>query len=362
MSKYVTDPELLAQLNASEEKPELYEADALVLAELNAGLGPGYVDDPELLAQLNASASGPVAPEGAGILGAVAPAVTGYGMQATGLGQMGRDAARAGAPLAQSVMQGGRAVADIYRARPIIAPLVDLAGMATMGVPPIAASQSAMGAYDKYRAIQSGKDIGSQVLSQGAPTAAGSTATRDAYLAMQKSVTPEIGKKLTELYGSQTGGSGNNAVRSWLTSAEGKAAQAANPGLAQTAARYLETVPGYGAQAMKIASPLLRAAARVAGPVGMAANLYEAAPYLSAAGPELTSGAAQNRMADAQRMMLNRPTPQPISPQEASNLLQSDDQRTISIYGGRANLEALVRSGLRQKAASKVLGPVAPGQ
>jgi site-specific recombinase XerD len=66
-------------------------------------------------------------------------------------------------------------------------------------------------------------------------------------------------------------------------------------------------------------------------------------------------------MAQAQNMMLNRPTPQALTPEEANNLLQSDDARTINIYGGRTNLEALVKSGIRQKAASKVLGPVAPG-
>jgi hypothetical protein len=67
-------------------------------------------------------------------------------------------------------------------------------------------------------------------------------------------------------------------------------------------------------------------------------------------------------MAEAQQMMLNRPTPAPLSPQEASNLLQSDDQRTINIYGGRAHLEALVKSGVRQRAASRILSPIAPGQ
>jgi len=87
MSGYITDPELLAQLNgASQEKKkeEDYVQDPAVLAELDKG--DGYVNDPELLAQLNAAAAGPVKPdEGAGMVGAVAPSVTGYGMGPTGM-------------------------------------------------------------------------------------------------------------------------------------------------------------------------------------------------------------------------------------------------------------------------------------
>jgi len=311
--------------------------------------------------------TGPVAPSEGALLGAVAPAVTGYGMGATGAGQLGRDAFSVARPLAQSLIQGGRDVANIYKASPIMAPLADAIGMATIGIPPVAASQSAMGAYDKYKALEASKNVGSQVLSQGAPSTtpvrgAPTTTTIEPYIQMSKSATPEVSQKLTELYGAKTGGGGNNAVRSWLNSAEGRAAQAANPEFAAKAAEYLKAVPGYGSQAMKIVSPILKGAARVAGPAGMAYNLYEAAPYLEQAGPELTSGRAKNRMVEAQQMMLNRPTPAPLSPQEASNLLQSDDQRTINIYGGRAHLEALVKSGVRQRAASRILSPIAPGQ
>lgn len=368
MSNYVTDPELLAQLNATEEKPAEYVEDATVLAELNKGQGEGYVDDPEILAQLNAKPTGPVKPEGPGIAGAVAPAVTGYGYGSpTGFKELGQ-AVKAGAgPYVSAAGEGLKKTMDIYKARPIVAPLVDIAGVATMGVPPIAAGQQAMGAWDKFNAAKEGAMGVSQELSQGAAATTPvkglpTTATKGPYMDMMRSATPEVSAKISELYGAQTGGGGNNAVRAWLNSAEGRAAQAANPAFAEQAAQYLKAVPTYGQQAMKVVSPFLKGAARVAGPVGMAANLYEASPYLAAAGPELSSGRAQNRIAEAQRMMLSRPTPAPLTPQEASNLLQSDDARTINIYGGRTALEALVTSGLRQKAASKVLGPVAPGQ
>jgi len=355
------DPdEFLATSTTKEAEPEKKSG-----FDVDAFLSEG-TKEPEPTAPAEATA-GPVAPSEGSLVGAVAPAITGYGMGSTGVKQLGQDVYAVTKPLAQSLMEGGRNVANVYKASPIMAPLADAIGMATIGIPPVAASQSAMGAYDKYKALEASKNVGSQVLSQGAPSTtpvrgAPTTTTIEPYIQMSKSATPEVSQKLTELYGAKTGGGGNNAVRSWLNSAEGRAAQAANPEFAAKAAEYLKVVPGYGTQAMKIVSPILKGAARVAGPAGMAYNLYEAAPYLEQAGPELTSGRAKNRMVEAQQMMLNRPTPAPLSPQEASNLLQSDDQRTINIYGGRAHLESLVKSGIRQKAASKVLGPVAPGQ
>jgi hypothetical protein len=310
--------------------------------------------------------TGPVAPSEGSLLGAVAPAVTGYSMGPTGMKELGQ-AVRAGAsPYITGVKEGLGKTMDVYKARPIMAPLIDAVGVATMGVPPIAGGQQALGAYEKFNAAKQGAQAAGQVLSQGAPTTTPvmglpTTETIKPFGEMRTAAgaNSELGMKLKTLYESS---GGNNAVRSFLNSTEGRAAMAANPQFAQQAQQYLKAVPTYGQQAMKVVSPLLKSAARVAGPVGMAANLYEAAPYLEQAGPEASSGRAQNRMAEAQRMMLSRPTPQPLSPQEASNLLQSDDQRTINIYGGRANLEALVRSGIKQRAASRILSPIAPGQ
>jgi hypothetical protein len=360
MSEYITDPELLAQLggNVAEEKPKTRSKE-------------GYIEDPALLAELNktlstapANTEGPVEPSEGAVLGAVAPAVTAYGMGPTGVGQLG-PAVKAGAnPYLQTIGEGLRKTADIYKARPIMAPLIDAAGLAVMGVPPIAGGQQVMGAWDKLTAAKQGAQGVSQELSQGAAATTPvkglpTTETIKPFGEMRTAAgaNSELGMKLKNIYES---GGGNNAVKSFLGSAEGRAAQAADPLFAARAAQYLQAVPGYGTQAMKVVSPFLKGAARVAGPVGMAANLYEAAPYLAAAGPELTSGAAQNRMAEAQRMMLSRPTPAPLTPQEASNLLSSGDERTINIYGGRRRLDELVKSGLRQTAASKVMGPVAP--
>jgi len=297
----------------------------------------------------------------------LAPAIMGYGMQPTGMAQLGEDVFAVTKPLAQSLAQGVGNVASVYRAHPIAAPLADVIGMSTVGIPPVATSQSALGAYDKWKAIEAGKNVASQVLSQGAPattpvTGAATTATKGPYAQMYGAATPEVAQQIKGAYGAQTGGGGNNAVRAFLNSAEGKAAMAANPEFASKAAAYLEAVPTYGQQAMRVAGPILRGAARVAGPVGMAANIYEAAPYLAEAGPELSSGRARNRIAEAQRMVLNAPTPAPLTPEEASNLLASGDTRTINIYGGPAKLQEIVNNAVRQKAAKKVLAPIAPGQ
>jgi len=366
MSDYITDPELLAQLNGAsqEKKKEEYVEDEATLAELNKG--DGYIDDPELLKQLNASTKGPVKPdEGAGMIGAVAPSVTGYGAGPTGMKELGQAVKAGAAPYLNVAKEGLSKTADIYKARPIMAPLIDAAGVATMGFPPIAGGQQVMGAYDKLKAGKEGAMGVSQELSKGEQT-------KDAYNAMKRALYKNdpagLGKTLTEAYGPFAGGekapgAGNNAVRNMLSSAEGKAAMAANPEFAQAAQAYLKTVPTYGQQAMKVVSPLLKGAARIAGPAGMAMSVYDAGQLARETdlGGRLASGEGQ-RAEQAFKGMLNRPTPQPLTPQEASNLLQSDDARTINIYGGRANLEALVKSGLRQKAASRVLGPVAPGQ
>lgn len=299
-------------------------------------------------------ATGPVAPSDSSIVGAVAPAVTGAAMATnTGAGQAGKVISSAVAPYVKDVAKG-------YLSKPMTA-VADAVLMGT-GMPPMVGP--ATGIMDRSAAIKQGMleaskqaSMGAQTLSpvKGVPT----TTTVGPYFDMLKSAPPEVATKISEIWNS---GGGNNGVKSWLNSAEGQALQKSNPQFAGQAAKFVQATPSALTQAGRMLRPLAVGAARVAGPVGMAANLYEAAPYLEQAGPEASSGRAQNRINEAQRMMLDRPTPAPLSPQEASNLLQSNDQRTINIYGGRAHLESLVRSGIKQKAASKVLGPIAPGQ
>jgi hypothetical protein len=344
MSEYITDPELLAQLNGGAPAEEEKKKDE-------------YVTDPALLAHLNASTTGPVAPDEGEIAGAIAPSVIGMSSGPSGMKELGA-AAKAGVmPYVKTAGEGLSKTLDIYKARPLVAPLVDAAGVMTMGVPPIAASQQALGLYDKLNAAKEGVMGVSQELSKGEQT-------QEAYNAMQralKQTDPALAKTISETYGTKTGGAGNNAVRALLNSAEGKAAMSASPEFASAASTYLKAVPTYGEQVGKVVSPALKAAGKVLGPAGMAMNLYDAGQMARETdlGGRLARGEGQ-RAQQGFNSLLSRPTPAPLNPTEASNLLQSDDERTINIYGGRANLEALVKSGLRQKAASKVLGPVAP--
>lgn len=69
--------------------------------------------------------------------------------------------------------------------------------------------------------------------------------------------------------------------------------------------------------------------------------------------PTMGSAAAANQ----RQAITNMPSGYTPTPQEAQNIMQSGDQRMIGIYGGPDKLNQLIR----QKAAEKVLGPIAPG-
>jgi hypothetical protein len=138
------------------------------------------------------------------------------------------------------------------------------------------------------------------------------------------------------------------------------AAQAARTAAAPTNAissgfsQQLQNLSRGGANILGRISPYLEAAgriaapvARVAGPVGMAASAYEAYPYLQQAqiGPRTQSGEVKQMVNAANRMALNMPTAAPLSATEARNLLDSGDERTIKIYGGRQRLQQIINAG-----------------
>lgn len=294
-------------------------------------------------------AQGPVASE-APDASLAAPAIAGYGMGPTGFS--GQAVKQVVEPLKAAIPQTWQT----YKAAPWKAG-VDMA-VGGLGLPPPYATNEGLGAAVKgYQAGKESLSEASRLASQFADKADISK-YQDLWKAVSRA-DPGAEKVISNIYHNQGGG---NAVKNWLTTTPEGQRFLADPKTAQIAEQYIGALPGKGAQVMKAISPMLKGAARVAGPAGMAYNVYEAAPYLEKAGPELTSGAAQNRMAQAQQMMLSRPTPAPIRPDEASNLLASGDERTISIYGGRARLNDIVKSGIRNKAAQRVLGPVAPGQ
>lgn len=289
---------------------------------------------------------------GQAIFGAVAPTVTGaaYGV-GTGAGTAGRIVGGA-------VMPYAKEVAGSYISKPLTA--VADAVLVTSGVPPLAGPAS--GLADRAAAVKQGMIEASKQASMGAPTLSPvkgvpTTTTVGPYFEMLKSVPQDVAAKISNIWNTQ---GGNNAVRAWLNSAEGQALQRSNPEFAAKAASFTQAAPSALTQFGRVLRPLAVGAARIAGPVGIGMNLYEAQPYLAEAGPELSSGRAQDRIRSARMAMLNAPTPAPLTPQEAGNLLASGDERTIGIYGGRARLQEIINGAIRQKAASKVLGPVAP--
>lgn len=337
MSEYVTDPEILKQLQGSAEPAE-----------------SEYVTDPAVLAQLN---SGTPEPQGS-VAGSAAQTALSAGMSMgpTGLKELGQAGVQAVKPFAQAA---AGPTAAIYRAHPILAPAIDAAGLATVGVPPVAASQSAMGLYDKYKgAVEAGKEV-SKFTSQGAVTTNPATGsaypeTVPGFREMQKA-NPAVAQKLSEVY--QTGG-GNNAVKAWLSGPEGQAAMR-DPRFAAAAESYMGKVPGAMAQVGKVVGPLARGAARVAGPVGMGMNLYDAGQIAreTQLGQRLAQGQgrmAQNTFRNGMNMTYQGPQ---LSPQEAQNMLELGSPRDIKYFGGEDRLREL----MRKKAAEKVLGPIAPG-
>jgi len=121
---------------------------------------------------------------------------------------------------------------------------------------------------------------------------------------------------------------------------------------AQSGGNIMSKMAPYLQAAGKFAAPV----ARVAGPAGAVASAYEAAPYLQQAnvGARAASGEVGKMAKGASRVGLNMPTPAPLSPQEARNLLDSGDERTINIYGGRQKLMAIanpnaINSGYAQE-------------
>jgi hypothetical protein len=145
-----------------------------------------------------------------------------------------------------------------------------------------------------------------------------------------------------------------------LNGPQGQALRESTPEFAAAANEYLKNIPSGGQQAMKVIGPALRGAARVAGPVGMGMNLYDAGQITR--DTQLGSRLAQGQGGRAEQafrggMGMTYQGPQ-LDAQQAQNVLQSGSARDIQYFGGQDSL----REQMRKKAAARVAGPVAPGQ
>lgn len=293
--------------------------------------------------------------QSAGAFGMAAPAVTGAAYASpTGINP-------------SAVKQGLRPMMDIvpktmsqYMAPGgVLKGGLDLLGLGTVGVPPVASFEAMKGLAQTPEAISKtasevGKITSQSPLTTSAVSGAQYPSSVPAYREIQRAVGPEAAAKMSEAYAK----GGNNAVLKYLESAPEVKGLMGSEDFAKLYETYKGAVPGKLAQVGKVLGPVARGAARVAGPAGLAYDIYEAYPYYEQANvPErLASGEIRQTMNQARRAPLNAPTPAPLSQQEAQNLYQSGDQRLIDIYKNDAALKDLIR----RKAAEKVLGPVVP--
>lgn len=244
---------------------------------------------------------------------------------------------------------------NVYRAHPVFAPAVDALGLTTVGVPPIAAAQSALGLMDKYKAAKDvatdlSKTLSTSELIESPITGRPYPESVPAFRNMQRAV-PEIADKLSEIY--QKGG-GNNAVRAWLGSEEA-AQYMNNPAFREAAEQYVGKVPGLLSQVGRVVGPLARGAVKVLGPVGTAMNIYEAQEFAreSELGPRLAEGQGQI----AQRNFRNMNVPygpdfnKTITATQAKTILDSGNERDIAAFGGRQQLEQQAAGQFLENAA-----------
>ena len=131
-----------------------------------------------------------------------------------------------------------------------------------------------------------------------------------------------------------------------------------NKPLAEAVPEYLQGLKQIPGQALNGAKNVIRGVGKLAGPVGLGMNAYDAAQYAQEAelGNRLAQG--QGKTAEQNFRGLNTPINGPISPDQAQALLENGSPRDIEAAGGQARINELIR----QKAAALALRPIAPQQ
>ena len=323
MSDFIQDPALLDKLS----KPVEAKKDE-------------YVSDPAVLEKIQAAPSGAQtvnkeysATEAATMIGTPAASIA-YGVES---GFSPEAVKRVAEPLKGAIPR----TFQTYMQQPLKAAVDVMTPVVTGGLvpPPYMTTEGAKGLYNAYGAAKESVNVGNKIASQFADV----KDLSNAYHPMRQAIAeaaPGVEAKISEIF--KTGG-GNQGVKTWLTTTEEGKQFLNNPATKGLVEQYLGAVPGKLAQAGKILKPIAVGAGRALGPAGLAMNIYEASPYLEQAqiGQTTASGQVNQMMQAAKQAQLNRPTPAPLTPQEATNLLQSGDQRTIDIYGGAAALQQI---------------------
>jgi hypothetical protein len=228
--------------------------------------------------------------------------------------------------------------------------LTDVAIPAMTGIPitPFAGYNIGKAALELPGAVSESADIMSRYTSAADPNAYRTTGQFPEQVSAYRDLNARI-KQLDRGFSDQMGDilrdtrGGGNKVLEFLKNVPEKIAQ--DPKFQQRLQAFQEAMPSGLQQAGRVAAPVLRTAARVAGPVGMAMDIADASQFAHEAelGSRLASGQGRNAQ-QAFRNMARTQQYGGLTPQEQAILEQDRIDQDI-----------------RRKAASRVLGPIAPG-
>lgn len=287
-------------------------------------------------ATLNAIANEPTTQEktatGGDVVGQMAQAIAPAGMYgATGLPELAKTAVTAAQPL----MEVGKNVVQGYSKNPLgaVADAVLLHG----GMPPVYGGvKTAEGLYNTYKAA---KEVGSNL--NNMLSALPETTRQDFYKVVDQ-LKPMDKARLMELAEKQ----GANALKSF------QLPDYIGPKGVETFGQLQSQVPSTMQKIGSVAGPIARGAMKVAGPVGMGMNLYDAGQMAreTQLGSRLAQG--QGQQAESAFRNMNTQYGQQLSPQEAQNVLASGSARDIASFGGRDRLNMM----MRVQAAKRIIG------
>lgn len=290
MNDYVTDPEVLAQLNG--------------------GSTSEYVTDPALLAQLNAEAPQP---------GGAAPQFYPTGAGATmppGAGQFARDVGTMAQPIGQ--------FAKSYASKPGLA-VMDLLAGSMLGAPPKATVEGAAAIGETYKNVQDYLGKSGQFKP---PPLAPMTGPGVDELAQAAKINQAIGPEGLA-----------NAMKPGATMPT-QVPVAGGPA-AQEGANFIQNLAKKFAPMARAVAPVLNTVGRVAGPAGLAYNAYEGAQFAQDAelGKRLAGG--EGRLAQTAFRNMNTQYGAPVTREQAITVLQSGNPRDIAAFGGEQKLRAI---------------------
>ena len=237
----------------------------------------------------------------------------------------------------------------------------DLGAMAFGAPPPVATFGGLEALKNLPGAVSKTAGEISKSVSTGTPGVSGKPETIDLYGELRDSLrNSKAGDIYEDVMKSNYSKGGNNAVLKGLENSDRfRAIMSFNPEVAEKFRAYASAVPSKLSQFGRAVTPVLRGAARVAGPVAIAMDINDAAQM--ARDTQLGERLAQGQGGRAEQAFRNMAVPYggpQIDASQAQNVLQSGSARDIKYFGGQDNL----REQMRKKAAARVTGPVAPGQ